>query len=218
MNVNKKHETLLQLLTEILYSFQSYFREGISEFELISKLKAKPFELFDEDALREPLVLFHTHFVLFHALYILRDEWRQEKVGELNISALEIKLEILAHQDAGHADADRLADADPLADYYLDWQNLSKTDEAEVEDLLNQFWQKMGGAKSVQEATPEEINAALALMELDEIDGLQMDELKRQYRKLQHAHHPDKGGTAEQAQSILAAYTTLHSAIRFSEP
>ena len=210
--MNNKHETLLQLLTEILHSFQPAFRDGISEFELISKLKAKPFFLFDEDALREPLVLFQTHFVLFHALYILREEWRQQKVGELTISALKIKLEAFIDQDAA------LVQTDPLVDYYLDWQNLSKTDEAGVEDLLNQFWQKMGGMKANKEPSLEEINVALEHMQLEAIEGLQLDELKRQYRKLQHMFHPDKGGTAEQAQIILAAYTTLHSVICFSEP
>ena len=210
--MNNKHETLLQLLTEILCSFQSSFRDGISEFELISKLKAKPFELFDEDALREPLLLFQTHFVLFHALYILREEWRQQKVGELTINALKIKLEAFVDQGAA------LVQADPLSEYYLDWQNLSKTDEAGVEDLLNQFWQKMGGMKSNKEHSAEEIKEALGHMQLEAIEGLQLDELKRQYRKLQHAYHPDKGGTAEQAQIILAAYTTLHSVICFSDP
>ncbi len=210
--MNNKHETLLQLLTEILHSFQPAFRDGISEFELISKLKAKPFELFDEDALREPLVLFQTHFVLFHALYLLREEWRQEKVGNLTISALKIHLEAFVEHDAA------LLETDPIAEYYLDWQNLAKTDEAGVEDLLNQFWQKMGGMKSNKAHSAEEIAEALGHMQLEAIEGLELDELKRQYRKLQHTYHPDKGGTAEQAQLILAAYTTLHSVICFSDP
>jgi hypothetical protein len=109
-------------------------------------------------------------------------------------------------------------ETDPIAEYYLDWQNLAKTDEAGVEDLLNQFWQKMGGMKSNKAHSAEEIAEALGHMQLEAIEGLELDELKRQYRKLQHTYHPDKGGTAEQAQLILAAYTTLHSVICFSDP
>jgi hypothetical protein len=112
-----KHDELQFLLQEILNAFQSQFTAGISEFELITALKQPPYSLFDEDALRDPLTLFQTHFVLFHSLYHLRNEWREQKVGELDIRATQIKLDSILSFDAD------LQVADPLADYYLDWTN-----------------------------------------------------------------------------------------------
>mmetsp|Transcript_16093 Transcript_16093/g.50599 ORF Transcript_16093/g.50599 Transcript_16093/m.50599 type:complete len:92 (-) Transcript_16093:35-310(-) len=86
-NRQSNYDGIQALLQEVLSSFQSQFVEGISEFEIITLLKQPPYSLFDEDALRDSLMLFQTHFVLFHSLYRLRNEWREQKVGELDIAA-----------------------------------------------------------------------------------------------------------------------------------
>jgi hypothetical protein len=199
-----KHDELQFLLQEILNTFQSQFTAGISEFELITLLKQPPYSLFDEDALRDPLTLFQTHFVLFHSLYHLRNEWREQKVGELDIRATQIKLDSILSFDAG------LQASDPLADYYLDWTNLSATDQAGVNDLLNSFWQKMAGVDDSHYFSQEAVNEAILTLQITSIEYLSLAQLKQQYRKLQHAKHPDKGGSVEDSQQVLQAYTTLY--------
>lgn len=204
-----KHDELQFLLQQILNTFQSKFTAGISEFELITLLKQPPYSLFDEDALRDPLVLFQTHFVLFHSLYRLRNQWREQKVGELNIRATQIKLDFFLSLDAG------LQVADPLADYYLDWTNVSATDQAAVNDLLNSFWQKIAGVNVNHYFSQEVLNDAILTLQITSIEGLSLVQLKQQYRKLQHATHPDKGGSVEGSQRVLQAYTTLYKYVSY---
>jgi hypothetical protein len=204
---NKQHHQTLIVLKEALSDFQQTFKEGISEYELINQLKKPPYCFFDEDALADPLILFQTHFILFHALYLLRSDWRQAQVGELTISALKIQLSGI------HAPQSGIVPNDPLADYYLDWRNLLKTNDDDVEKLLTSFWSKMAGIESVEVYSSAQINAALADLSFHSLDGLNKQALKQQYRKLQHEYHPDKGGTVEQAQKILRAYTILCAVI-----
>ena len=199
-----KHDELQVLLQDILSTFKAQFIEGVSEFEIITQLKKPPYSLFDDDALRDPLMLFQTHFVLFHSLYHLRNEWRAQSIGELNIGATLIKLQPILSFDAA------LQVTDPLGDYYLDWNNFSATDEAGVEDLLNRFWQTMAGGDMQYHVSQEALNEASFTLQIDSLEGLSLIQLKQQYRKLQHANHPDKGGSVEDSQRVLQAYTTLH--------
>lgn len=199
-----KHDELQVLLQDILSTFKAQFIEGVSEFEIITQLKKPPFSLFDEDALRDPLMLFQTHFVLFHSLYHLRNEWRAQNIGELNIGATLIKLQPTLSFDAA------LQVTDPLGDYYLDWNNFSATDEAGVEDLLNRFWQTIAGGEMQYHVSQEALNEASSTLQINSLEGLSLIQLKQQYRKLQHANHPDKGGSVEDSQRVLQAYTTLH--------
>jgi len=199
-----KHDELQVLLQDILGTFKTQFIEGISEFEIISLLKKPPYTLFDDNALRDPLMLFQTHFVLFHSLYHLRNEWRAQNVGELSIGATLIKLQPTLSFDAA------LQATDPLADYYLDWSNFNATDEAGVEELLNRFWQTMAGGEMQHHVSQEALNEARLCLQIDSLEGVSLIQLKQQYRKLQHLNHPDKGGTVEESQRVLQAYTTLH--------
>lgn len=199
-----KHDELQILLQDILSTFKAQFIEGISEFEIITQLKKPPYSLFDDDALRDPLMLFQTHFVLFHSLYHLRNEWRAQSIGELNIGATLIKLQPILSFDAA------LQALDPLSDYYLDWNNFSATDEAGVEDLLNHFWHTMAGGEMQYHISQEVLNEACVTLQIDSLEGLSLVQLKQHYRKLQHANHPDKGGCVEESQRVLQDYTTLH--------
>jgi hypothetical protein len=211
--VNARLE-LPYLLSDILLSLKLQFVEGISEFELISMLIKPPFSIFDEDALREPLLLFQTHFIVFHSLYHLRSEWRRELVGELEIRATKIKLTPMSSLEPSLQVADmpetNLSADDPLADYYLDWKNLMATDQAAVDQLLNDFWQKLAGHDVDAKLHKADLAEALAILKLDTIDDFSLVELKQQYRKLQHRCHPDKGGSVAESQLILQAYTKLY--------
>ncbi|MDY6883511.1 MAG: DNA-J related domain-containing protein, partial [Pseudomonadota bacterium] len=89
-----------ELLVDLLSTFKPFFIKGISEYALIELLKKAPYQFFDEDALRDPLILFKTHFVLFHALYQLKRDWRERNEGELDIHALNISLKPIDKSDA----------------------------------------------------------------------------------------------------------------------
>lgn len=192
------------LLINVLQTFRSQFTIGMSEFELIRVLQSPPFLLFDSKALQDPLVLFQTHFVLFHSLYHLRQQWRTQNVGELDIGLTQIVLKPKLKSTAN------IQTKDPLADYYLDWANFSETDADDVENLLNSFWEKMAGMDLGAPLGETEIEAACHTMEIPSLDNIDVSTLKQAYRRLQHQNHPDKGGNIEKSQAILQAYTQLH--------
>lgn len=191
------------LLNDALVTFRPQFEAGISEYDLINALKSPPYLVFDENALRDSLMMFQTHFVLFHCLYQLRDEWRVQKVGQLDIGLARITLHPILESAAN------IQSEDLLANYYLDWSNLSSTDENDVEALLNHFWKKMAGTNTHVNISGSELKQACLTMEIVSVEGMDLSELKQQYRKLQHENHPDKGGKIEMSQSVLHAYTQL---------
>ncbi|TNC85761.1 MAG: molecular chaperone DnaJ, partial [Thalassolituus sp.] len=87
---------------------------------------------------------------------------------------------------------------DPLAEYYLDLNNLN-TDKEGVEALLNDFWQRM--------VIPEHYDDDLATLELT--PPVNRQSLRQQYRRLAHQHHPDKGGDPETFRRVSSAYQRL---------
>lgn len=207
--MSETQSALQTLLIDTLESLQGYFIEGLSEYELIKTLQAPPFSLFDEDALHDPLVMFQTHFILFHCLYQLRTAWRSQNIGELEIGPTAIKLHPAIKLHSAMLQSAAMESEDPLAKYYLNWENLSETDAGDVEALLNSFWQKMGSNGANASATQEELEDAIRILELPSIESINLAQLKQQYRKHQHISHPDKGGSVEQSQLVLHSYTLL---------
>ncbi|GEA04609.1 hypothetical protein KUL17_35060 [Alteromonas sp. KUL17] len=201
-----------ELLVDILSTQKARFINGISEYELIEMLKKAPYCFFDEDALRDPLMLFKTHFVLFHALYQLKRYWIKQNDGELEIHALCIKLtpfnERGLTQGSNNKNVTALNNSEPLAEYYLDWANFEKTDREAVDTLLNAFWQRMfsGGNSSHDLDNIEKAHTILGLS-LDE--PVTLVQLKRVYKRTLQSAHPDKGGTQKEAQSVIHAYQVL---------
>ncbi len=184
--------TLTQLLVDA--------REGRSEFELIRELSAPPYSLFQPDCLRDSLSMYRVHFLLFHALYLLRDQFHQEQLGSLEISPLRIQLTpYLPGTEA-------LVGVDPLRDFYLDWNNFQYTQD-DVEKLLNDFWRR-----STAVITPQEQQQAMEILELDKM--VSYPALKRQYRRLAMKHHPDRGGDAEKLKQINGAMALLSRVYR----
>jgi DnaJ-domain-containing protein 1 len=183
-------------LAEQLYQLLQAAPNGIGEYPLIQLLKDCHCTHIPHLPLTDKLVLFRTHFLLFNALYRLRDQLWREQSGFLQISPLCIQ--ILPYQ-AGSAE---LSEHDPLRDYYLDLSQLSDTDERDVEKLLASFWTRMQGG--------EEKVAALELFELTE-DSQQLDlaTIKYRYRQLVSQHHPDRGGSTSRLQSINKAMEIL---------
>ena len=166
------------------------------EYDLIQQLKARHCTHIPNLPLTDKLVLFRTHFLLFNALYRLREQLWAAQRGYVQISALNIQL--LPYQ-AGSAE---LSEHDPLRDYYLDLSQLSDTDEQDVAKLLQSFWSRMQGG--------EEQQAALELFELtNSAEALTFSTIKHRYRQLVSQHHPDRGGSTERLQSINKAMEIL---------
>lgn len=168
---------------------------GCSEYELIQQLKARHSTHIPHLPLTDRLVLFRTHFLLFNALYRLRDQLWSEQRGHLQISALNTCL--LPYQ-AGCA---ALSEHDPLRDYYLDLQQLRDTSAEDVDQLMASFWTRLQGG--------DEKRAALELFELHEESRLDLGTIKYRYRQLVSLHHPDRGGSTSRLQSINQAMEIL---------
>ncbi|MFO7706287.1 MAG: DNA-J related domain-containing protein [Halopseudomonas sp.] len=169
---------------------------GLDEFSLIRALaQAFPASLFAApDALRDPLTLFQTHFLLFHALYRLSDRLLAEQ-QELEIHALGIRLL------PRHGGPSGVQLADPLRSYYLDWAQWASTHSEDVERLLQGYRQGPFGVAS------DEVDQALALFGVAE--PVTARQIKQRYRALVSQHHPDRGGDTGQVQSINAALVIL---------
>lgn len=169
--------------------------DGLAEYALIQQLKARHSGHLPNLPLTDKLVLFRTHFLLFNALYRLRDQLWQAQTYLLEISPLCIRL--LPYQPGSSA----LSERDELRDYYLDMSQLQGTDEQDVERLLTSFWTRMQGG--------EEKLAALQLFELDDDAPLDWARIKQRYRQLVSLHHPDRGGSTQRLQSINKAMEIL---------
>lgn len=190
---------LRQALAELIQASP----EGSSEYELIKRLQEPPYCLLDGAQLKQELALFQCHFFVFNALYQLQLEWLEQKKGLLTIEALKIQLLPYEPGQAG------LTQVDPLREYYLDWTNYESTGEQEVEQLLTSFWRRMAGEKTRQEASQEELLNALELLQMPQSHPIELPLLKKQYRRLQHQHHPDKGGLVENSKQLERAYRLL---------
>ncbi|MGK0248979.1 MAG: hypothetical protein ACI910_001714 [Oleispira sp.] len=184
--------------------------EGFSEHKLLTLLQQQPHAFFAADALRDPLLLFQSHFLLFHCLYLLRNRWQKSHHAQLEISVFNIKksrldiAKMLTAQSENSFTEDKksLFNADPMAQYYLDWSHFSTTSSDDVDELLNRFWKKVWVPQQ-----EEDIQQALIIMELE--TPVPLPQLKQQYRRLAQRFHPDKGGNSEHFKKICQAFHQL---------
>ena len=166
---------------------------GISEYQLISALRARGFFEFLPAPPAEPHQLFRAHFLLFHALYVLKGRLLSSRRADLTIGALCIR------RMPWHSGAGAMTPSDPLQRYYLDWKNLDGTTEDDVYELISSFWKRMEGIDNRK--------AALATLGLE--DPVTDDAIKTSWRRLAMEHHPDRGGDKERLQEINAAVDQL---------
>ena len=169
--------------------------QGLSEYELINCLQALENNEFDKLDLQDSLVLFQTHFVLFHCLYLLNDQGLAAQGYCLQISPMKICM-----QPYSQSFTEELAETDGLRDYYLDLTNLQNTDKEGAEQLINSFWQKYLAA--------EDRLAALAVLGLED-DDVEYEQIKQRYRQLAMENHPDRGGCKQIFSDIAQAMDTL---------
>lgn len=166
--------------------------EGISEYNLLTNLKSQGyFDSLSQFAL--PHELFQAHFFLFHALYLLSNNF-SEKKHLLDIHTL--KIQLLPYQEGKN----NLQVDDKLKKYYLNFNNLENTKEEDVYDMLASFWNKYNKLDTREEALSE-----LGLKDPVDDDG----DIKNEYRRLAMQHHPDRGGDKEKLQKINSALALL---------
>lgn len=167
---------------------------GLSEHELFKILAGGGDERFEACVFQQPLALYRAHFLLFHHLYRLQQHLCREGLGQLRISPLCIRLreDVLP---AGTA----LDEPDPLRAYYLDLDNLTDTTGDDVDRMLGRFWAGLTSDQRRQEA--------LAVLGLN--DPVEDQQIKRTYRRLAMAHHPDRGGDTARLQALNAAMAVL---------
>lgn len=195
-------EQIIPLLEQIL----THQPDGLSEYELLNQLAAQhPF--FSEsdgndcppenDLTSRDLNLFQRHFLLFHCLYLLEQQYRADQSGVLSISALEIRLR--PYPANKQEETQNLATADPVRDYYLDITQLQTTGEDEIDEMLGKFWLAL--------ARHEVRDETLALLDLtDPVDDLT---IRKRYREKVMQHHPDRGGDLGTIQQLNAAISKL---------
>ncbi len=166
---------------------------GIKEYDLIQALQGHGYFESSAKSPMPPHDLFHIHFMLFHALYLLRDRLLQEKQSWLEISPLKIQLHpYLEGKEA-------LTTGDKLRAYYLDLNHIDNTTEDDVCELIASFWNKLSKCDKRDDALQ-----TLGLK--DPIDDIT---IKQAYRRLAMEHHPDRGGDKERLQAINTAINIL---------
>jgi hypothetical protein len=166
---------------------------GISEYALITALRARGFFDFLPAPPAAPHLLFRAHFLLFHALYVLKGRLLSSRRGDLTIEALCIR------RTAWLTGASALTRSDPLQRYYLDWTNLDGTTEHDVCELIASFWKRLGASDNRE--------AALATLGLE--DPVTDETIKMTWRRLAMEYHPDRGGDKARLQAINAAVDQL---------
>lgn len=188
LKINQLISTLLELLEAN--------PAGMSEYQLLKRLKSEQQPLFVGANLSDVLSLFRSHFLLFHALYLLRDTLRSGGQRDLNISPLLICLQSAPKQSSTKPQVLNLNDS--LRVYYLDLDNLTGTDRAAVEQLLN---------SSLSNLKPSpQVTQALAELGIEQsLHTLSTEDLRSHYRRLVSRHHPDRGGCTERLQRINQA-------------
>jgi hypothetical protein len=176
----------------------------LTEHQLMLHLVEQGFEQFRPSL--DPLVLFQTHFMLFHLLYRLQDRWLQHGKGQLHIHTLDLHL---APMPESTRFSPGLVKNDPLRAYYLDFDEYRNTQEDDVIDLLTDFWQRLAAGPVPASVGEKEIEQAKQTLHWPQ--GVELSErtIQQQYRRLSQQHHPDKGGDAEAFHAITHARAVL---------
>ncbi|KUJ71333.1 DNA-J related domain-containing protein [Thiomicrospira sp. WB1] len=176
----------------------------LSEHQLMQRLVEAGFEQFQPSL--DPLHLFQSHFMLFHLLYRLRDQWWTDGIGQLEIHTLSIHLVPMPEQPAF---SPGLVKNDPLRAYYLDFDEYRDTQEDDVIDLLTDFWQRLAAGPVPVTLTPQAVEQAKQTLHWPQDTELSERSIQQQYRRLSQKHHPDKGGDADTFHTLTEARAIL---------
>ena len=140
------------------------------------------------------IVTFKKNFFVMNALYQIQ---RDIQGDGFSLSIFPLKICLLpsgAENKAALATPDNV-----LAQYYLDWSNLTNITAKDVEALFSSFWQRYRAKGKV--------DAALTILGLtQDVDWLK---IRQAYQKKIIICHPDKGGCAADFIEIREAYEVL---------
>lgn len=143
--------------------------------------------------------LFKRNFLIMNALYQLQQQLQPAQ--HLAIASLQITLT----DTAPHNSVQQL---DPLRDYYLDWQNYETTSD-EIEELLNDFWQRFASHKKPQQALDRKAYDTL-LHRWQLAKQCSLKDIQKRWRQLAMQYHPDKEtGDTEKFKELKNEYEQL---------
>jgi len=164
---------------ELLLALLREHPEGLSEYDLLGRLKEMGLPVFEELDFADRLALFRAHFLLFHHLYGLRDRLEAERRETIDIHCLRIALR------PWRPGVDGLpGPPDPLGRYYRDLANIKETDRRAVEEMLARFGNRLAEGDRLAEC----------LETLGLTAPASREAVKRRFRRLALTHHPDRGG------------------------
>lgn len=188
------------LIAEIL-SFIEQKPEGITEFEIIKMLEAK--EYFNNLADEDELALFQKHFITMNALYQLQLSLWENDAIYLDITS--VRVSVVTEYCSEKSSYNALSETSSVREYYLDWENYNKTDQEQVLEMLNSFWQMY--------FNQDKLISAYKTLELAQREPINV--VKKQYRKLVTKCHPDKGGSHSDFIAVRQAYEVIKQSVEF---
>ena len=192
------HEPLLRLLQHQLASIiQSYSHAdtSIEEAYLQQRLGLK---LQTDISVSADMALFQQHFILYHLLYRIQQDWHDTGAGYLHIALAKVQLLPQAAMPELNEDSERRA-------YYLNWQHFYTMTEQMLDQHLAAFWRYISDGA----VTPTELDMVEALSVLQLPDNFSLLQLKKAYRSLALQQHPDRGGSEQQFIVLTEAYQQL---------
>lgn len=193
-------QTIPKSLEQDLLDLIQAAPNGLPEHQLLKQLCELDYPSFCPSF--EPLALFQAHFLLFHLLYRLAEDWRHQGHGELQIDCLNICFKPV--QTTSGSDVAR---QDSLKSYYLDYRHYRDTQTEDVIELLDNFWKQIG------QIYPEnEVQQAKQQLGFEADEPLNRLVIQQRFRQLSQQHHPDKGGSTETFQQLNQANQLLKRA------
>ncbi len=194
-----------QLTNSIETLIKSENIDFITEHQLIKKLQSPPYNLLSHLSFNQSDQLFQLHFLVFHSLYRLNEEFTEQGYGEIVITPLKIKLlrftkpSLIQNDKKEYELSKAIKSTDKLAEYYLNLKNIIGISPKDIDLLILSFWQEFHH--------PNAHDESLAILNLSSPTSYK--DIKQQYKRLASKHHPDKGGSKEKLQQINQAMATL---------
>lgn len=156
----------------------------------------------------DALTLYQNHFILFHVLYKMQDEFYREGkylfVHFARTNLIDYPAKNFCHyyyEDTGvfcnsktkddkeycrqHSKLidDNFVETLSIKYFYLDEENYNKLDKKNAEAFINGAWELLGNYKKYEES--------LKILDLPTSASLEL--IKKQFKKLAKQHHPDLG-------------------------
>lgn len=183
---------------ELIDSLLTAHPQGISEHGIILELRHQGYLLDLEDEEAPMGGLFAVHFLVMYVLYGLQKKGRQESESDMTIGPLNIQRH--SYRQGEQA----LTSPDELSSYYLDLDNLFSTSEDEVNQWLDNFWERY--------LADDERQDAIKVLGLSE--PISREGVETKYRQLAMKHHPDRGGETARLAEINHAVEVLRKLVK----